>query len=153
MIGLEYPQVLGLGDSSIQLILDGTLITVGLLVGLLIAKMVATSLTVGSGGSGGIFFPSLIIGGAVGGTMAMAFNLQPYPLFVLVGMGAMMAGVSKAPIAAAVLITEMVGGFIVLIPLMVASTVSYLVYQESTHCSRARSPATGSVWISPRSAT
>ena len=41
-------------------------------------------------------------------------------------MGAMMAGVSKTPIAAAVLITEMVGGFIVLIPLMVASTVSYL---------------------------
>jgi len=132
IIGLKYPQVLGLGDGTIQLILDGTLITVGLLVGLLIAKMVATSLTVGSGGSGGIFFPSLIIGGALGGTMAMALNLQPYPLFVLVGMGAMMAGVSKAPIAAAVLITEMVGGFIVLIPLMVASTVSYVVTGKYT---------------------
>ena len=132
IIGLEYPQVLGLGDGTIQLILDGTLITVGLLVGLLIAKMVATSLTVGSGGSGGIFFPSLIIGGAVGGTMAMALNLQPYPLFVLVGMGAMMAGVSKTPIAAAVLITEMVGGFIILVPLMVASTVSYVVTGKYT---------------------
>ena len=127
IIGLEYPQVLGLGDGTIQLILNGTLITVGLLVGLLIAKTIATSLTVGSGGSGGIFFPSLIIGGAVGGTMALALNLQPYSLFVLVGMGAMMAGVSKTPIAAAVLITEMVGGFIVLIPLMAASTVSYLI--------------------------
>lgn len=64
--------------------------------------------------------------------MAMALNLQPYPLFVLVGMGAMMAGVSKAPIAAAVLITEMVGGFIVLVPLMVASTVSYVVTGKYT---------------------
>ncbi len=127
IIGLEYPQVLGLGEGAIQLILGGTLITIGLLVGLLLAKMIATSLTVGSGGSGGIFFPSLMIGGAVGGIMAMVLNLQPYPLFVLVGMGAMMAGVSKTPIAAAVLVTEMVGGFVVLIPLMVASTVSYLV--------------------------
>ena len=132
IIGLGYPQVLGLGDGTIQLILDGTLITAGLLVGVVIAKMVATSLTVGSGGSGGIFFPSLIVGGALGGTMAVALNLQPYPLFVLVGMGAMMAGVSKTPIAAAVLITEMVGGFIVLIPLMVASTVSYLVSGKYT---------------------
>ncbi len=127
VIGLAYPQVLGLGEGTIQLILEGTLISVTFLVGLLLAKMVATSLTVGSGGSGGIFFPSLIIGGAVGGILANIFNLQPYPLFVLVGMGAMMAGVSKTPIAAAVLVTEMVGGFIVLIPLMVASTVSYVV--------------------------
>ena len=64
--------------------------------------------------------------------MALALNLQPYPLFVLVGMGAMMAGVSKTPIAAAVLVTEMVGGFVVLIPLMVASTVSYLVTGKYT---------------------
>ena len=64
--------------------------------------------------------------------MAVTLDLQPYTLFVLVGMGAMMAGVSKTPIAAAVLLTEMVGGFIVLIPLMIASTVSYLVSGKYT---------------------
>jgi len=127
VIGLGYPQVLGLGEGAIQQILGGAFITIDLLAGVLIAKMIATSLTVGSGGSGGIFFPSLMIGGAVGGMMAVTLDLQPYPLFVLVGMGAMMAGVSKTPIAAAVLVTEMVGGFVVLIPLMIASTVSYLV--------------------------
>ncbi|MDW5562624.1 MAG: chloride channel protein [Methanomassiliicoccus sp.] len=127
IIGLEYPQILGLGEGTIQLILGGTTISIALLIGILLAKMVATSFTVGSGGSGGIFFPSLIIGGAIGGSIALLLNLQPYPLFVLVGMGAMMAGVSKTPIAAAVLVTEMVGGYVVLIPLMIASTVSYLV--------------------------
>ena len=73
--------------------------------------MVATSLTVGSGGSGGIFFPSLIIGNAAVNRCNDVLNFSPYPLFVLVGMGAMMAGVSKTSIAAAVLITEYGGRF------------------------------------------
>jgi len=126
-IGLCYPDVLGLGEGSIQEIITGSSLTLAFLAALLIAKMLATSMTVGSGGSGGIFFPSLMIGGLVGGCMALAFGLHPFTLFVLVGMGSMMAGVSKTPIAAAVLMTEMVGGFIILIPLMLASVISYLV--------------------------
>ena len=127
VIGIAYPQVLGLGEGTIQVLLGGAPATLGFLIGLVLAKMVSTSLTVGSGGSGGIFFPSLMIGGGVGGALAVMLNLEPVPLFILVGMGAMMAGVSKTPIAAGVLMTEMVGGFSVLVPLMVAGTVSYLV--------------------------
>lgn len=127
IIGLGFPQVLGLGEGTIQELLGGTTATLGFFIGLVVAKMIATSLTVGSGGSGGIFFPSLMIGGGVGGALAVALGLEPVPLFILVGMGAMMAGVSKTPVAAAVLVTEMVGGFVILIPLMVAATVSYLV--------------------------
>ena len=127
VIGLAYPQVLGLGEGTINILLEGTMLTLGFVAVLILVKIVATSLTVGSGGSGGIFFPSLIVGGCVGSALALGLGLQPYALFVLVGMGAMMAGVSKTPIAASVLMTEMVGGFAILIPLMIASTVSYLV--------------------------
>jgi CIC family chloride channel protein len=127
VIGLFSPEVLGLGEGAIQTMLDGTFVSLAFLLGILVAKAVATAMTVGSGGSGGIFFPSLMIGGALGGSLALFLDLQPYSLYVLVGMGAMMAGISKTPIAASVLVTEMVGGFTVLIPLMIASTLAYLV--------------------------
>lgn len=126
VIGLVEPEVLGLSEDVIQDIITGSVLTVGALVVLLVAKVVATSLTVGSGGSGGVFFPSLLVGAAIGGAVASSLSLQPAALFTLAGMGAVMAGVSKTPLAAPILVTEMVGGYSALIPIMIASTISYL---------------------------
>ncbi|MCG7844221.1 MAG: chloride channel protein, partial [Methanomassiliicoccales archaeon] len=95
-------------------------------------KMVATTVTVGSGGSGGVFFPSLMMGGALGAAFALTLGLGPIPLFAIAGMGAMMAGVSKTPIAASVLMAEVVGGYTVLIPVMLASAVSYIITGDQT---------------------
>ncbi|MCU0860900.1 MAG: chloride channel protein [Methanomassiliicoccales archaeon] len=125
-IGLFVPEGLGLSSASIEGLLQGSLVAMDVLLVIMVAKMLATSFTLGSGGSGGVFFPLLLIGGCAGGIMASLFGLQPFTLFVLAGMGAMMGGIMKAPIAASVLVTEMVGGFNALIPIMIASAVSYI---------------------------
>ena len=79
-----------------------------------------------------MFFPSLVMGVALGAAFAIFLDLTPLPLFVIAGMGAMMAGVSKTPIAASVMMAEVVGGYTVLIPVMVASTMSYFVTGNQT---------------------
>ncbi|MFP4169426.1 MAG: chloride channel protein [Methanomassiliicoccales archaeon] len=132
VIGLAVPQVLGLGAETIQLLIDGGISSVLFLLALAVGKMVATSFSIGSGGSGGVFFPSLMIGGAVGGIIGVLFGHANMPLFVVVGMGAMMSGVTKTPVATSIMITEMVGGFIVLIPVMIASVISYILTGRNT---------------------
>jgi chloride channel protein, CIC family len=131
-IGALVPEVLGTSESTIAALIEGSIISIGFLLALLAFKLVATSLTVGSGGSGGVFFPSLIMGGALGAAFALSLDLTPLPLFVIAGMGAMMSGVSKTPIAASVMMAEVVGGYTVLIPVMVASTLSYIVTGNQT---------------------
>jgi CIC family chloride channel protein len=131
-IGLFVPQVLGLAEREISQLIEGSITSLGLLLLLFIAKMAATSATVGCGGSGGVFFPSLMMGGALGSAFAVALDLGPVPLFAVAGMGAMMAGVSKTPVAASVLMAEVVGGYSVLIPVMLASAISYIVTGDQT---------------------
>ena len=94
-------------------------------------KAVATSVTTGSGGVGGIFAPSLFIGGFAGYFLAMIFNLFPYidvseSNFALVGMAGMMSGVMFAPLTGIFLIAEITGGYQLLTPLIITSTISYL---------------------------
>ncbi len=132
IIGLTLPQVLGLGWNTIQGILDGNFTSVTFLLALVVGKMIATSLSIGSGGSGGVFFPSLLIGGALGGMIATIFGMDYLPLCVLVGMGAMMAGVTKTPVSTSIMITEMVGGYMALIPVMIGSVISYIVTGKHT---------------------
>lgn len=132
IIGAFVPEVLGTSEDTIAALIEGSIISMGFLIALLAAKLLATSLTVGTGGSGGVFFPSLVMGGALGATFALGLDLTPLPLFVVAGMGAMMAGVSKTPIAASVLMAEVVGGYTVLIPVMVASAIAYIVTGDQT---------------------
>jgi len=126
-MGLFIPEVLGLGEGVIVAIIGGSITSLGFLLALLLGKMVATSITVGSGSGGGVFFPFLIMGGALGTVFAIVLDLEPLSLYAIAGMGAIIAGVSKTPVAASVLMAEMVGGYIILIPVMISSTVSYII--------------------------
>jgi len=131
-LGLFVPEVLGLAEHEITMLIEGSITSIGFLILLFVAKMVATSLTVGSGGSGGVFFPALMMGGALGTAFALMLDLAPVPLFAIAGMGAMMSGVSKTPIAASVLMAEVVGGYAILIPVMLASVIAYIVTGDQT---------------------
>jgi len=143
VIGVFFPEVLGLGYGFLQYLINGNLSLVGthyfaapvLVVLLLIVlfKIVATSLTVGSGGSAGVFAPSLVIGGFVGASFWVALNSilpgaipVPAPL-VIVGMMALFGGVGRVPIAVILMVSEMTGTLSLLAPSMVAVVISYFV--------------------------
>ncbi|MBO7100624.1 MAG: chloride channel protein [Bacteroidales bacterium] len=103
----------------------------GVLFALILLKAVATATTIGSGGVGGTFGPSLVLGGLSGYFIAMICNLLGLPPqdtanFALVGMAAVMTGVMHAPFMATFLIAEITGGYGLLVPLLTASAVTYL---------------------------
>ena len=98
---------------------------------LILMKAVATATTIGCGGVGGTFGPSLIVGGMSGYFICMLSNQLGFPEqstanFALVGMAAVMTGVMHAPFMAIFLIAEITGGYALMVPLLVASSVTYL---------------------------
>lgn len=110
---------------------DNVLVVLLVLFLLIALKAVATAATIGSGGVGGTFGPSLIVGGLSGYFVAMLCNQLGLPEqdtanFALVGMAAVMTGVMHAPFMATFLIADITGGYQLLVPLMVASAVTYL---------------------------
>ncbi|HUL20778.1 MAG TPA: chloride channel protein [Thermodesulfobacteriota bacterium] len=136
-IAFFLPQVLGGGYEWIQSAIDGKL-TIGLMVLLVFAKIFATSFTISSGGSGGVFAPSLFIGAMLGGfygnlcsKLFPQFSINP-SVFVLVGMGGFFAGVAKVPIASLIMVAEMTGGYALIVPLMIVSVISYLLLGETS---------------------
>jgi CIC family chloride channel protein len=124
VLALSLPQVLGGGYGWIQEAIDGRLGLV-LLLSLLFAKMLALALTVASGGSGGVFAPSLFVGAMLGGSLAQLVH-QPPAAFVIVGMAAVFAGAARVPIATLLMVTEMTGGYRLLVPAALAVMLSYL---------------------------
>jgi CIC family chloride channel protein len=101
------------------------------LIGIIIFKVLAMSLTNGSGGVGGTFGPTLFLGGIAGFLVARLINLSeiyqvPESNFALVGMAGMMSGVMQAPLTAIFLIAEITGGYTLLMPLMVVSVISFI---------------------------
>lgn len=126
------PQSLGVGYGLIQQAIDQQLV-VGLMLLLVFAKIVATSFTISSGGSGGVFGPTLVIGAMLGGFLGLTFNslfptiVTEHATFVLVGMAALLAGVAKTPIAAIIMVSELTGNYNLLPPLMLASTLAYVM--------------------------
>jgi CIC family chloride channel protein len=129
LIALWLPQVMGGGYGWIQQAVDGKMLA-GTLAVLCVAKILATSLTISSGGSGGVFAPSLFIGAMLGGAYSHFCNrLFPGALaqpeaFVLVGMGGFFAGVAKVPLTAVIMVCEMSGSYGLLVPLMLVSIVN-----------------------------
>jgi len=131
-IGVFYPQIFADGYETIKLTLYGQMV-VWLMLILIFLKIVATSLTLGSGNSGGIFAPSLFIGAVTGG----AFGFFVHSLFpdvtasagayALVGMAAMVGGTTHAPITAILIIFEMTSDYRIILPLMVSVVFSTLV--------------------------
>lgn len=126
LVALVLPQAMGIGYDLMEPALLGRL--AGLtMVGYLVLKLLATSITLGSGGSGGVFAPSLLLGsmagGAVGSLMGAVLpqGLAASPgAYALVGMGAVVASTTHAPITAIVIMFELTGNYEIILPLMIA---------------------------------
>ncbi|MGE0886484.1 MAG: chloride channel protein [Blastocatellales bacterium] len=127
--------VFGVGYGQLSAQLQSTLPLKIMLV-LAICKFAATVISYGSGSSGGIFGPSLYLGGMIGGaTGLMTRYFLGNPLiepeaFALVGMGAVFAGVVRAPVTSIIMIFEMTNNYSIILPLMIANITSYLVATE-----------------------
>ena len=144
---LMFPPLYGEGYDIIKALLNGnesvifnnsliykgtdmTLLIIMLLFMILVIKPVASALTIGAGGSGGIFAPSLFMGGIAGYSFAKTMNyIFPVSIstsnFTLVGMCGVMSGVLHAPLTAIFLIAEITGGYTLFVPLMLVSAISF----------------------------
>ena len=127
-----WPHVFGVGYGSINLSLTNQLPALVLLT-LVFVKILATSITIGSGGSGGIFAPSLFIGAMTGGFFGWGVH-KLFPLvtadpgaYALVAMGAVVAATTHAPITAIIIIFEMTATYKIILPLMFACIVSTII--------------------------
>jgi len=135
LIAYFVPEVLGMGYGWVQLAMNQQL-ALKLVLALVVLKILATSLTVGSGGSGGMFAPSIVIGGLLGASVGMILHaLMPEIVkqpaaFALVGMAAFFAGVSKTPVASLLMVSRMAAGSGLLVPLMLATAVGYLLMRR-----------------------
>ncbi len=132
LVALFFPTVLGEGYHSIRLMIEGNYSSGMLLVTLtLFAKVLATSLTLGWGGSGGIFAPCLVIGSLLGlsyhgllGLLWPSVNWVNEGCFALLGMAGMISGILQAPLTGIFLIVEITGGYEVILPLIIVSAIS-----------------------------
>ncbi len=125
LIALKFPQILGGGYGWIQEAIDGHL-AIQLLGILILLKIIAFALTVSSGGSGGVFAPTLYVGAMLGGFLSSLVHL-PAATFVVVGMVAVFGAAARVPIASLVMVTEMTGGYQLLPAAGFAVLLSYLV--------------------------
>jgi CIC family chloride channel protein len=135
VISLFLPQILGVGYETITVALLGMMPWFLLLI-LVFVKIAATSLTIGSGGSGGIFAPSLFIGAMMGGVYGHVVHYL-FPsvtaspgAYSLVGMGAIVAGATHAPITAILILFELTDDYRIILPLMMTCILSALTASQ-----------------------
>jgi len=135
MLGLAG---MGTGYGFDQLMLY-SLLPLGVILFLPFIKIITTSLTLGSGGSGGVFAPGLTIGAAVGAALGIVLHVlvpalvpvDTIPVFVVVGMISLFGAIAKSPIAVLIMVVEMVGSITILIPAMASVAVSYLLIGDA----------------------
>ena len=150
-IAYAFPQVTAGGYGWVQMALEGKMLWWTMLL-LAFLKILGTSCTIGSGGSGGVFGPSVYIGAMLGGAFGfLGHQIAPEWVvnpnsFVLVGIGGFFAGVAKTPISAIIMACEMSASYTLLVPLMLVSSISYLLLRntslyEKQQISRIASPA------------
>jgi CIC family chloride channel protein len=124
----------------------------GLLLGVALGKILTTGLTIGSGGSGGVFGPSMVIGGTAAGALGMLLGeVWPGPMphrasFMIVGMAGFFAAAAKTPFSTLIIVCELTGDYRLILPALWVCTLSYLLSDEqSLYASqvegRSRSPA------------
>ncbi|PLX70610.1 MAG: chloride channel protein [Denitrovibrio sp.] len=136
-IGFFIPQALAGGYAQIELGMHGHL-TIGFIFILIFAKILTTSFSIGSGGSAGIFGPSMVIGASVGGFVGLALNavfpvLAPEPgAYVIVGMAGFFSGIASAPLSTIIMVSEMTGNYHLLVPSMWVSTLAFLLLRNTT---------------------
>jgi CIC family chloride channel protein len=132
VIGVKFPQIFGVGYESIEASIKGEYV-LWVIIALVFLKILATSLTLGSGGSGGIFAPSLYIGALLGEAFGLIVHkiipgtVIPPGAFALVGMASVFAGTSQAPMSAILLLFEMTGNYKILPPLMITCVLSAML--------------------------
>jgi chloride channel protein, CIC family len=120
----------GVGYATVQALLLGQLSALSLLLVLVLCKMLATTISLGSGSSGGIFSPSLFMGATIGGAFAAGLSALPLPFavniptFAMVGMGAMVGGGTGAAMTAVTMIFEMTRDYDIVLPMIVAVALS-----------------------------
>ncbi len=132
IIGLFYPHVMGVGYDTINIALHGNMIW-KLAVILVFVKIFATSITLGSGGSGGIFAPSLFMGAMVGAFFGTIIH-DLFPAitagpgaYALVAMGGLVAGTTRAPITAIIIVFELTNDYHIILPLMITCIISMIL--------------------------
>lgn len=135
IIAIGAPQIMGTGYDTIELALNNNLLG-GFLLLLFVAKMFATALTVGSGGSGGVFLPSLFIGAMLGGSYGSLLNTY-FPnivsspgAYALVGMSVVFSAAAHAPITAILVLIEMTDNYYIIVPLMSATVMGTFISQR-----------------------
>ncbi|MCK5519693.1 MAG: chloride channel protein, partial [Candidatus Marinimicrobia bacterium] len=135
LMGIFIPAIFGVGYDSMDAALQGQLVWSTMLM-LVFAKLLATSVSLGSGGSGGIFAPSLFLGTMTGGFFGALIH-QFFPAFTaesgaysLVGMAAVVAGATHAPLTAILIIFEMTNDYKIILPLMISSIIAVLVTRK-----------------------
>ncbi|MFQ5893755.1 MAG: chloride channel protein, partial [Nitrospinota bacterium] len=137
-IALAFPHVYGVGYETINLSLREQA-PYYLLLLLVFVKVLATSLTIGSGQSGGIFAPSLFIGAMTGGVVGtVAHRLFPAitatsGAYALVGMGAVVAGTTHAPITAIIIVFELTDSYSIILPLMISCIIATIISTAISH--------------------
>lgn len=137
LIGLWIPQATGVGYGIAQTAIDGS-VGVLTLLALAGAKMVTSTLTAGSGGSGGLFAPSLVIGAALGGVVAgatrqIAPGLAIDPAaFAIVGMAGFFANVINAPLSTVIMVSELAGTYRLLVPTLWVCVIAWLLNRRSS---------------------
>jgi CIC family chloride channel protein len=132
IVGIWLPHVFGVGYEAINEALNGTMVWYVMVV-LVVVKVMTVSVTIGSGGSGGIFAPSLFIGAMLGGAVGTVVNsIWPASTagpgaYALVGMGAVVAGGTHAPITAILIIFELTNEYKIILPLMISCIIATLL--------------------------
>ena len=131
--------VLAFGYSAIQnAMTQDANVTAGILMTIALGKILTTSLTIGSGGSGGVFGPSMVIGGCSGGALGVLFHrwspwLVPHPAsFVIVGMAGFFAAAAKTPFSTLIIVSEMTGGYHLLLPSLWVCTLSFILSDKQS---------------------
>lgn len=137
IIGFFLPQTLAFGYGYAQMALLDQL-AIPFLLFLAFGKVLTTSFSIGSGGSGGVFGPSIVIGGAMGGVIGKTFNyLIPTVVtepgaFVVVGMAGFFTAVSNTPISTIIFVSEMTNSYHLLLPSLAVCSISYLAARKWT---------------------
>ncbi len=132
LIGIAMPPVIGGGYGYMQFVLQGgTGLMAWVLLMFSLGKVLTLSLTIGSGGSGGMFGPTLYVGATLGAAFAGLLNIFHLNVdsswLAVVGMAAVFAGGARVPIAAMVMVIEMTGGFQLIMPTMIAVALAFIV--------------------------
>ncbi len=132
IIGIFFPQIFGIGYEQVEKVLNAEMLP-WLMFILVFLKIIATAITLGSGGVGGMFSPAFFIGAMAGGAFGVIVHhffpdiTAPYPAYAAVGIGAFLSALTHAPVTAVFLAFEMTGNYYIILPILFASATGLLV--------------------------